>query len=485
MASKRAFWLCWGILTVVAATYLGFGLFTKDAGHHTALAGARSQFLPGKTTSGHHQIEMACESCHTSAFATRDDLQEACVKCHGAELKAADDKHPKSKFTDPRNAERAAKLDATYCVTCHVEHRPDTTHAMGVTLPQDFCSHCHGGEFAIANDRPSHAGMAFDTCASSGCHRFHDNRALYEDFLLKHAKEPSLLPKTTLPRRDFSEAVKELTNYPADKYPFKPLGAEDNDAPKSTKVSPALMDDWLSTAHAKAGVNCSACHQSQGAAWIERPGQQQCKLCHTPEVDGWLAGKHGMRVAEKLPPMAPKDARLPMREDALTKQLTCNACHAAHRFDTRKAAVEGCLACHADPHSLAYKKSPHFDLWRKELTGELPPGSGVSCASCHLPRVEHRTDDIRHWLVQHNQNDTLRPNEKMIRPVCLSCHGLEFSIDALADPRLIANNFAGPPGVHIKSLEMAEKRKKEQPEKKRKRPDAESVFNSTHERSPK
>lgn len=58
-------------------------------------------------------------------------------------------------------------------------------------------------------------------------------------------------------------------------------------------------------------------------------------------------------------------------------------------------------------------------------------------------------------LVQHNQNDTLRPNEKMIRPVCVSCHGLAFSIDALADPALIARNFAGRLQRHVESIAMA------------------------------
>ncbi len=46
----------------------------------------------------------------------------------------------------------------------------------------------------------------------------------------------------------------------------------------------------------------------------------------------------------------------------------------------------------------------------------------------------------------------------MLRPVCLSCHGLQFSIDALADEALIERNFTGMPAVHIRSLEMARER---------------------------
>ena len=54
----------------------------------------------------------------------------------------------------------------------------------------------------------------------------------------------------------------------------------------------------------------------------------------------------------------------------------------------------------------------------------------------------------------------LRPNDKMLRSVCMSCHGLGFSIDALADPEMTRRNFNGRPGRHVTSLEMAEKRLK-------------------------
>ena len=60
--------------------------------------------------------------------------------------------------------------------------------------------------------------------------------------------------------------------------------------------------------------------------------------------------------------------------------------------------------------------------------------------------------------VEHNQNFYLRPNEKMIRPVCMQCHSLEFSIDALADIELLKSNFTGKPSRHIESIDWAKKR---------------------------
>jgi hypothetical protein len=160
--------------------------------------------------------------------------------------------------------------------------------------------------------------------------------------------------------------------------------------------------------------------------------------------------------------MTPAQARLPFKADAAHRELSCNSCHGAHRYDTQQAAAQACLQCHADDHSLAYEGSEHAQLWQRETQRELPAGSGVSCASCHLPRQAHVYEDyeLTQTYVQHNQNDTLRPNEKMIRPVCMSCHGLGFSIDALADKELVQRNFAGQPARHVPSIEMAMQRQR-------------------------
>jgi hypothetical protein len=234
------------------------------------------------------------------------------------------------------------------------------------------------------------------------------------------------------------------------------------------------VDDWLATAHARSGVNCSGCHKAEqdgAATWVKRPDHKVCATCHEAETRGYLAGKHGMRLAEDLSPMTPRRARQPMHDKAGSTQLGCVSCHSAHRFDTKKAAVEACVGCHKDEHTRAYEHSPHYRLWMKELTGEADAGTGVSCATCHLPREEHRPPgtSAKRILVQHNQNDGLRPNEKMIRPVCMNCHGLAYSIDALADTVLLANNFRGRPAKHVKSVDMVAQRMLELAEKKEER----------------
>lgn len=452
----KLLWIAWGLSAVGLSLFLGLRLEGGDD---------RRVFLPGATSDGHHQIELACEGCHGEAFSDREVMQEKCEGCHLAALDEARDSHPKSKFTDPRNADRTALLDARYCVTCHVEHRPERTHAMGLTIPEDYCVLCHED---VAAERPTHEGLGFDTCASSGCHNFHDNRSIYEDFLLRHAEAPELTQSPVLSARNFASIAMLLDGYPKDEYPLEALAIEDADAPAAVRdrASTALGTDWSATAHAASGVNCTACHASSGT-WEDEPGYEACGSCHTQESARFVQGRHGMRLdaaqlGRVLSPMTLAGARLPMKADPIAADLDCGSCHGAHRFDTANAAVDACLGCHDDQHSLAYRESPHHALVERARDGEIAAEAGVTCATCHMPRTDRSYEwgAYVHVLVDHNQSHTMRPNEKMIRAVCLDCHGLGFSLDALADRELIERNFDGRPSVHVESIDFALERRR-------------------------
>ncbi|MBZ0255944.1 NrfA- nitrite reduction protein [bacterium] len=448
--SKRtkSFWLLWFLTTSAASGVLGFMLFYETN---------PTIFLPGKTTNGHYQIEMKCSSCHTPFMGVK---QDACMQCHEEELKRANDSHPKTKFTDPRNADRVAKLDARQCLTCHEEHVENRTHEMGVSLPTDYCYYCHQD---IGEVRPSHQGLTFDSCATAGCHNFHDNTALYEDFLIRHASMPDVIEDATQPV--LTSRLNQLSQ-------TKELKKQDADAPINMHFDDNIYREWESTLHAKAGVNCLDCHRTSDddaqPGWSDKPTHQTCAACHAYEHQTFLKGRHGMRLAQDLPAMQPGMARLPMKKEAASKILDCNACHGAHQYDTKKAAVDSCLQCHNDAHSLNYLSdgSAHYILWKKELDSNETSVQGVSCAACHMPRVEYRENGTEQIRVIHNQNDNLRPNEKMVRSVCLQCHGLQFSIDSLADEKLIETNFNREPEIHIKSIEWAVKRDIELRERK-------------------
>ena len=426
---RRTYTAAWLITTLGVGGYLALAFIGQD----------RRAFMPGAMTGGHHQIELACESCHSSFAGIR---QGACMDCHAAEFEAVEDSHSASKFSDPRNAGDLAKLDVRQCTTCHTEHRPEITGAAGVTLPVDFCQVCHED---VGEERATHEDIAFDTCASAGCHNYHDNRALYEDFLVQHGDAEADTLSAELPLRDAWIAWEAVARFP--------LAAADADG--TGRSGSRLVEAWADSGHASSGVNCTDCHQGSGSIWTDSPSRDVCDSCHALEPRDFVAGKHGMRLSVGLGPMSPSMARLPMRPEASGKVLDCGTCHDAHRVDVNHAAVDACLACHADKHSKSYADSPHFRLWQLEVSGRSKPGTGVSCASCHMPREPRRIMGSDRIVVQHNQNANLRPNEKMIREVCLTCHTLALTIDALADPAQIRSNFSGLPSRHVRSIDMA------------------------------
>jgi len=425
-----------------------------------AVPGAdRRDLLPGRTTRGHYLIESACGACHTPFHGVSSD---ACLRCHEAALTAAEDSHPPSKLSDPRNADRVAGLDARACVACHREHAPDRARAGGVTLPADFCAACHQD---IARERPSHQGFAFAGCATTGCHRYHDNRGLYEGFLARHLHEPEVLASPHVPPLAHASNGKRPGSRPLDRSDRDdPPGQAGGDArTPGARDDGALVRAWEGSAHARGGVSCAACHGLPDAAtgmtiWKEHPGGASCGRCHALEQEGFAHGAHGARTAAGLSPLTPAMARLPMRLEARGTSLGCDACHAAHAYDTRRAAVEACLGCHDDAHSRAYRASRHALLWERELAGAAPPGTGVSCATCHLPRRVSRVRGADVVRVEHDQSADLRPRDKMLRGSCLTCHGLGFAIDSLADDALVERNFNGRPSAHVGSLDMVERR---------------------------
>ncbi len=434
-----ALWIC---ASAAASLYLAVSLDGDG----------RAVYLPGATTSGHHQIEERCELCHTAGDGVR---QDACLGCHAEELAEADDSHPPSLFLDPRNAAQSRGVDARRCVTCHLEHRPGQTVAMGVSMPADFCAACHQD---IASERPSHAGLPFDGCAAAGCHNYHDNRALSQAYLAEHLDEPDLAARPS---------VAAITPAPR---AGPALSRADADGPPGSPTTPALLDEWAASSHARAGVSCTGCHggarlAGAGAAraWTDHPGPDACAGCHAGEVAGFQSGKHGMRLAAGLGPMSPSAARLPMTGDGAAghRELGCASCHGAHAFDTRRAAVDACLGCHADEHSLSYRGSPHDLRWQAEQGGAFWSGSGVSCATCHMPRMRRVDGGPPRVVVEHDQNAALRPVETMVRPVCASCHGVAFSLASLADPLLVKRNFRSAPAAPAAAIELIRRRRPE------------------------
>ncbi len=402
----RYAWIIWSALTAILALTLLSGISFRRMHSDEAQSQVRALFSPAKLSTVHAQIELQCPACHgMNPFPAATQIQEACTHCHiRDEFNKAADTHRLSLFEGGANADRFGAIDASQCVTCHAEHPPAAEFKPALAIPQDFCIACHRD---VAQERQSHQRLKFDSCLNSGCHNYHDNRSLYESFLVKQSQRPVPTDRTIIP-------IQRAT------------------APDSTGL--------LHNPH-------------MDSSWHEQP----CADCHSQEALTYAQGKHGMRTAAGLAAMSPGLSHLSFRKDALGKPLSCTSCHSALKPDLKAASVEACASCHNDAHTLAYQGSPHDIAWRRELRGETPPGSGVSCATCHLARKP--SEDGSSTFASHNPNEFLRPRSRQIRTVCLSCHSLSFSIDALADEALIRSNFRSKPSRHVASIDMAIARK--------------------------
>ncbi|MEO0533643.1 MAG: hypothetical protein AAF215_07220 [Cyanobacteria bacterium P01_A01_bin.123] len=227
----------------------------------------------------------------------------------------------------------------------------------------------------------------------------------------------------------------------------------------SDGVDQAKLDEstqlWRSSAHALNDVNCSSCHQNtETQTFVARPNHESCQSCHEQSVDTFLLGKHGIRLLEGEPPLTPSLARLPMQPDAHDLQMTCATCHDAHSVNTVQAAVESCLTCHADTHSLNYENSSHAQLFADDRNLPRPSSSSVSCATCHLPRHEVKRGEIMTALVNHNNTYTLLPRDRMVQEVCMNCHGVEYSYNSIFDDDLVESNFDKPPTLSLETFDL-------------------------------
>ena len=217
-----------------------------------------------------------------------------------------------------------------------------------------------------------------------------------------------------------------------------------------------INEQWASSAHALNDVNCASCHQdSETKAFVANPTYESCQSCHENAAETFLLGKHGIRLLEEMTPLTPAMARLPMKHDAFDKQMTCNACHDVHTVDTMQAAVDSCLTCHNDNHSLNYKNSKHAQAVFANRELPRPGNEMVTCATCHLPRTaQEKVDGTTVVKVNHNNTYLLKPQDRMVGDVCMNCHGLEYSYNSIFDDDLVEANFDRPPTLSLETFDL-------------------------------
>ncbi len=142
----------------------------------------------GPMNTGHEAL--VCADCHQSAPGTmRQQIQanlayaigtrsravnfgfapvtsRDCTSCHDRPK----DRHPVSRFLEPRFADARRETQAHLCTGCHAEHS-----GRRVTSGSDFCSHCHE-DLREAEDALHKDLVAQDDWKSClRCHDFHGN----------------------------------------------------------------------------------------------------------------------------------------------------------------------------------------------------------------------------------------------------------------------------------------------------------------------
>jgi hypothetical protein len=171
-------------------------------------------------------------------------------------------------------------------------------------------------------------------------------------------------------------------------------------------VTRGIVQEWLSSAHAKKGHSCDACHgvEHRGAEDVEkavRPTPKVCATCHETQVEQFAKGKHAkamlaahaVPILDDQPPAVARKGCIAchrvgeIHEDGSVGR--CDSCHTRHLFSKEEASrPEACQNCHVgDDHS-------HYDMWKTSKHGalyRLDPKSGraPTCQTCHMDLGDH------------------------------------------------------------------------------------------------
>jgi len=174
---------------------------------------------------------------------------------------------------------------------------------------------------------------------------------------------------------------------------------------------------WVQSLHARAGVTCAACHGSHEGTFAPQPTAEDCRRCHSRQVEAFLASGHG---PERAPGMR------------------CVSCHEVHATD-RKLAMSTtlCTGCHIESeHVTGYAESRMGVIFLQEGYDENGDLRAPDCVYCHMPpdpimdeTGDFRTDRVTLHdpaiTVEKHAKDPSRLSDAAIEfllPQCVTCH---------------------------------------------------------------
>ena len=175
-----------------------------------------------------------------------------------------------------------------------------------------------------------------------------------------------------------------------------------------------------------------------------------------------MTAPFGLFRATALSPMTPAQRALPMKAEAARQDARLQ--YLPFRAQIRPCCREG-RGLRRLPRRRAHQGLFRLAALRPAqagAAGELPrrqrrvlrdlPHAGVETA-----RRRRREGDLRH---PQSERQSAPEREDGAQRSAANCHGLQFTLDALADPALVGEQFQRRPAVHIESIEWAERRAK-------------------------
>jgi hypothetical protein len=193
------------------------------------------------------------------------------------------------------------------------------------------------------------------------------------------------------------------------------------------EISPGIVADWRTSAHAREDVSCDACHgdghsSADDVDKVLTVTANTCAACHAERFEQYSKGKHALAWAsmKAMPtthfkPMELIDGmkgcggchKIGLKTEEEIVRLkdegsrfghaSCDACHTRHTFSVAEAREpEACATCHMGfdhPQWEMWSTSKHGIRHQLKRDGVLPADAQApTCQTCHMPGGDHEVD---------------------------------------------------------------------------------------------
>ncbi len=340
MGGRRAWWLDWGVVLVLAVCGL-FGSVRSASAQIGALVS------PGRLSRAHSSLEgiTSCLSCHTAGQGV---TPAKCLTCH---------KPVAERIAQKKGVHRNVRND---CVACHVEH----AGVDGELRPFDQRRFDHAAEAGFPLDG-LHQPIA-GTCAT--CHKGRSFLTAKAECASCHtdAHKGSLGTQCATCHTTAVKFAETRQRFDHGRTEFPLTGRHAGVACASCHKT--------STYRNVAFASCANCHADPHA----QPMGGTCASCHTTQ--GWRSAR-----------IDHSKTRFPLK--GLHASVDCVRCHVQPAAKV-KPAFGTCATCHADPHKGSFKQdcaACHTEAGFKtgifdHSTTKFPlvdKHAGLACAACH------------------------------------------------------------------------------------------------------